>query len=210
MGFTTSQLENNSCMCWSLFYFYWRAVYLSGNVLTGCWVHEVSSISHTVQNPGRVVKINNPPLLPFSYCWYIAKFTAVWSSGDLHVFSDRCVADGVGCSRDGRFAAVTAATAVQAGHVDPVEVIMVLPSSMAQGLVLAVFITPANTTKQCEITTTRGTPCPMRAMTKEHRKAMWSRFAFILSHVLFQFHLCLRERWILCCLKPRRCSFPLT
>lgn len=79
----------------------------------------------------------------------------------LHVLSDWCVADGVGCSRDGGLAAVAAATAVQAGHVDPVQVIVVLPSPVAQRLVLAVIIAPANITKHCNTTTTRGTPRPI-------------------------------------------------
>lgn len=78
----------------------------------------------------------------------------------LHVLSDWCVADGVGCSRDGGLAAVAAATAVQAGHVDPVQVIVVLPSPVAQRLVLAVIIAPANITKHCNTTTTRGPPVP--------------------------------------------------
>lgn len=61
----------------------------------------------------------------------------------LHVLSDRCIADGVGCSRDGGLAAVAAATAVKAGHVDPVQVIMVLPSPVAQRLILTVLVAPA-------------------------------------------------------------------
>lgn len=80
----------------------------------------------------------------------------------LHVFSDRCVADSVGCSRDGGLAAVAAAAAVQAGHVDAVQVIMVLSSPVAQRLILAVLLAPANITQHCETTTTtttRGTPC---------------------------------------------------
>lgn len=79
----------------------------------------------------------------------------------LHVLSDRCVADGVGRSGDGGLAAVAAATAVQAGHVDPVQVILVLPSPVAQRLILAVLVTPANIIQHCKTTTTRGTPCPI-------------------------------------------------
>lgn len=163
-------------MCQPLLYLYRRSEPLSGDVLTGCWVCEESSISHTVQNQDRVVIINYHPTT--SHYWYSVKFTDVCSSGNLHVLSDRCVADSVGGSRDGCFAAITAPTAVQTGHVDPVEVIMVLPSSVAQGLVLTVFIIPARSTKESETTTTtRGTLCPIWAMTKEHRNAMWSRFA---------------------------------
>lgn len=71
------------------------------------------------------------------------KFRVVYRSGDLHVFCHRCVADGVGGSRDGRLTAVAAATAVQTGHVDPVQVIRVLPSPVAQRLVLTVVLAPA-------------------------------------------------------------------
>lgn len=63
---------------------------------------------------------------------------------DSHVLSDRCVADGVGGGRNGRLAAVAAAAAVQAGHVHAVQVVVVLPPSVAQRLVLAVFVTPAD------------------------------------------------------------------
>ena len=66
----------------------------------------------------------------------------------LHVLSDRCVADGVGCSRDGGLTAVAAATAVQAGHVDPIQVIVVLSSPVAQRFILTVLIAPANVTQQ--------------------------------------------------------------
>lgn len=51
----------------------------------------------------------------------------------------------MGRGRDGGLAAVAAATAVQAGHVDPVQVVVVLPSSVAQRLVLAVLLGPAET-----------------------------------------------------------------
>lgn len=123
---------------------------------------------------------------------------------DLHVFSHRCVADCVGCGRDGRLTAITASTAVQTGHVDPVQVIVVLPSSVAQRLILTVFIlTPANTTKRCDTTTTRGTPGSIWAMTKEDVLATWSRFMFILGHIMFQFHHRLRQRLHLCCSKQR-------
>lgn len=71
----------------------------------------------------------------------------VSASGVLHVLCDRCVADSVGCGGDGRLAAVAAATAVEAGHVDPVQAVVVLPSSVAQRLVFAVFIAPANTSR---------------------------------------------------------------
>lgn len=47
---------------------------------------------------------------------------------NLHVFSDRGIADGVSCCRDAGFAAIATATAVKAGHVHPVQVIMVLSS----------------------------------------------------------------------------------
>lgn len=63
---------------------------------------------------------------------------------DSHVLGDRCVADGVGGGRDGRLAAVAAAAAVQAGHVHAVQVVVVLPPSVAQRLVLAVFVAPAD------------------------------------------------------------------
>lgn len=127
-GFTASQLENS---CMRQLCFYGRSERLSGDVLTACWLHALLNMSHWAE-----------PTLPSAHCWRLVK-----CSSDLHVFRDRCVADGVGCSRDGGLAAVTAATAVQAGHVDPVEIIMVLPPSVAQGLILAVFIAPAHETK---------------------------------------------------------------
>lgn len=57
----------------------------------------------------------------------------------------------MGSSRDGGLAAVAAAAAVQAGHVDPVQVVVVLPPPVAQGLVLAVLVTPAKATSGCEM-----------------------------------------------------------
>lgn len=77
--------------------------------------------------------------------------------GGLHVLSDGGVADSVGSSRDGGLAAVAAAAAVQAGHVDAVQVVMVLSSSVAQRLHLAVLLAPANATQHCK-PTTRGPP----------------------------------------------------
>lgn len=63
---------------------------------------------------------------------------------DSHVLCDGCVADGVGGGLDGRLAAEAAAAAVQAGHVHAVQVVVVLPPSVAQRLVLAVVVAPAN------------------------------------------------------------------
>lgn len=81
-----------------------------------------------------------------TYCCSPHKFTVVWNCSVLHVLCDRCVADGVGCSGDAGLAAIAAATAVQAGHVDPVEVIVVLPASVAQQLVLTVLLASAKPT----------------------------------------------------------------
>lgn len=58
----------------------------------------------------------------------------------------------MGGSRDGGLAAVAAAAAVQAGHVDPVQVVVVLPPPVAQRLVLAVLVTPAKAAITCETT----------------------------------------------------------
>lgn len=80
----------------------------------------------------------------------------------LHVLCDRCITNGVGSSRDGRLAAVAAAAAVQAGHVDPVQVVMVLPPAVAQRLILAVLATPANVTQNCETNLhQQREPCPI-------------------------------------------------
>lgn len=68
----------------------------------------------------------------------------------LHVLCDWCITDGVGSSRDGGLAAVAATAAVQAGHVDPVQVVVVLPPPVAQRLIFAVLATPANVTQNCE------------------------------------------------------------
>lgn len=63
-----------------------------------------------------------------------------------HVLRDGGVANGVCCSRDAGLAAVAAATAVQAGHVDAVQVVMVLQSaSVGHGLLLAVRLVPIET-----------------------------------------------------------------
>lgn len=70
-------------------------------------------------------------------------FPLNFTSNILHVLCDGCVADGVGCSRDGGLATIAATTAVQARHVNPVQIIMVLPPSMAQRLVLTVLLAPA-------------------------------------------------------------------
>lgn len=81
----------------------------------------------------------------------------------LHVLGDWGVADCVGCGWDGGLTAVAAAAAVQAGHVDPVQVVVVLSSSVAQGLVLAVLVGPDRKKKnkpKVVRTTTRGTPSP--------------------------------------------------
>lgn len=60
-----------------------------------------------------------------------------------HVLRDGGVANGVCCSRDAGLAAVAAATAVQAGHVDAVQVVVVLQSaSVGHGLLLAVRLVP--------------------------------------------------------------------
>lgn len=138
-----------------------------------------------------VVKINYLQLLPSTQCGSLFRFTVVRSRGDSHVLSDRCVADGVGCSRDGGLAAVAAATAVQAGHVDPVQVIMVLPSPVAQRLIFTVLLAPANITRHCK-TTTRGTPCPIWLMRKGAQKCYMVTFC-VYSQSHFD-SVCLRER----------------
>lgn len=53
----------------------------------------------------------------------------------------------MGGSWDGGLAAVAAATAVQAGHVDAVQVIMVLSSPVAQRLILTVLVAPTDITQ---------------------------------------------------------------
>ena len=57
-----------------------------------------------------------------------------------HVLGDRCVADGVRGRGDAGLAAVAAATAVQAGHVHAVQVLVVLPAAVAQGVVLLAVV----------------------------------------------------------------------
>lgn len=103
------------------------------------------------------MKINFPPLVRFNA-----------PAGNSHVLGDRCVADGVGRGGDGGLAAVAAAAAVQAGHVHAVQVVVVLPPAVAQGLVLAVVVASADITQHCKNTTTRGTPSSIQLMTKEH------------------------------------------
>lgn len=79
----------------------------------------------------------------------------------LHVLCDRGIADGVGSRRDGGLAAVAAAAAVQAGHVNPVQVVVVLPPAVAQRLILAVLAAPARHTKTVKTTSaSRGSPVP--------------------------------------------------
>lgn len=89
-------------------------------------------------------------------------------AGNSHVLCDRCIADGVGRGGDGGLAAVAAAAAVQAGHVHAVQVVVVLPPAVAQGLVLAVVVASADITQHYKNTTTRGTPSSIKLMTKEH------------------------------------------
>ena len=62
-----------------------------------------------------------------------------------HVLGNRSIADGVCCCRDASLTAIAAATAVQAGHVHPVQVIMVLPSSGSPRVFLTILIRPVHT-----------------------------------------------------------------
>lgn len=125
------------------------------------------------------MKVNDPPIVAFHFVQLSIQIHS--SVKHLHVLGDRRVANCVGCSRDGGLAAVAAATAVQAGHVDPVQVVVVLPPAVAQRLILTVLIVPASVTQHNQ-TTTRGTPCPIAQITKEDRSATWSLHVYSQSH----------------------------
>lgn len=75
------------------------------------------------------------------------------STRDLHVFGNRRVTDGVRRCRDAGFAAIAAATAVEARHVHSVQVIVVLPSS-GSGRVFLIFLgLPAGTDQKIKSST---------------------------------------------------------
>lgn len=81
-------------------------------------------------------------------------------SCNSHVLSNGSVADGVRSCRDAGLAAVAAAAAVEAGHVDSVQVIMILPASRSHGLLLTVLIRPVHTNRHnIQITVTSNKPC---------------------------------------------------
>ena len=62
------------------------------------------------------------------------------ASAHSHVLGDGRVADGVRGGGDAGLAAVAAAAAVQAGHVHAVQVLVVLPAAVAQGVVLLAVV----------------------------------------------------------------------
>lgn len=114
-----------------------------------------SSCTCTLLMPCKAELRSHTHTLPICVCVCVCET-------HLHVLCDRCVADGVGSSRDGGLAAVAAAAAVQAGHVDPVQVVVVLPAPVAQRLVLAVLPTPAEDQRRAvrPTSTSRGSPAP--------------------------------------------------
>lgn len=105
----------------------------------------------------------------------------------LHVLCDRRVADCVGRGGDGGLAAVAAAAAVQAGHVDSVQVVVVWPPSVAQRVFLAVVVAaPANGKQLCEAAT-RGTRFPAAIMTMRETQRCHVDTFFIYSLPSFGF-----------------------
>lgn len=117
---------------------------------------------HTFNTVKGRVEMENPP--PVCVCCVTY----------LHVLCDWCITDSVGSSRNGGLAAVAATAAVQAGHVDPVQVVMVLPPPVAHRLILAVLATPADITQICETNLhQQREPCPIWLITDGQNKWAW-------------------------------------
>lgn len=127
-------------------------------------------------------------LLPGSNCSFFSLFSV--SCGNSHVLCDRGVADCVGCSRNGGLAAVAAAAAVQTGHVDPVQIFMVLSSSGAQGLILTLLVTAENRYIYFTLLniTTRGNLCPNSLMIKAAQQHSHVFHLFPSSRFLIQLY----------------------
>lgn len=73
-----------------------------------------------------------------------------------HVLSNRSVADSVRSCRDAGLTAIAAAAAVETRHVHPVQVIMILSSSMSHGLLLTVLFRPVCTNTHTAYTLLEG------------------------------------------------------
>lgn len=88
---------------------------------------------------------------------------------------------------DGRLAAVAAATAVQAGHVDAVQVVLVLPTAAAQWVAVTVIVQPAKKWKHCK-GPPEGAAAPVinkkKKLQRETREVPRGHFCYVCSQTV--------------------------